>query len=60
MRRPRLRGLQRALEPRAGDVEHVAVTLREPALGTPEPGNDRLPPTAPHVDRDLVIHVRSV
>src|SRR5829696_8210405 len=56
----RLRGPQRTLEPRAGDVEHVAVALGEPALGPPEPGDDRLPPTAAHADRDLVLHARGV
>ena len=56
----RLRGPQRTLEPRAGDVEHVAVALGEPALGPPEPGDDRLPATGAHADRDLVLHARGV
>jgi hypothetical protein len=42
--------------PRAGDVEHLAVALGEPALGTPEPGDDRLAATGAHADRDLVLH----
>ena len=56
----RLRGPQRTLEPRAGDVEHVAVALGELALGAPEPGDDRLAATGAHADRDLVLHARGV
>jgi hypothetical protein len=56
----RLRGPQRTLEPRAGDVEHVAVALGELALGPPEPGDDRLAATGAHADRDLVLHAGGV
>src|SRR5215207_1634280 len=56
----RLRGPQRTLEPRAGDVEHVAVALGELAFGTPEPGDDRLAATGAHADRDLVLHAGGV
>ena len=56
----RLRGPQRTLELRAGDVEHVAVALGEPPLRPPEPGDDRLAATAADADRDLVLHPRRV
>src|SRR5829696_4977108 len=56
----RVRGSQRTLELRAGDVEHVAVALGEPALRAPEPGDDRLAATGTDADRDLILHPRRV
>jgi hypothetical protein len=59
-RRARLRGPQRGLEAGAHDVEHVAVALRELALGAAEPRDHRLAATGAHADRDPVLDAGSV
>jgi hypothetical protein len=56
----RLRGPQRTLEPRAGDVEDVAIAFGELALRAPERGDDRLAAPGARADRNLILHAAVV